>query len=125
MTDRPYVIDSLISAKQIAARIETLSREIEAEFAGTSKLVVVGLLRGSFVFIADLVRELDLPIEVDFLEASSYGDGMESSGEVGKVNISQATYELLKDDPQFDFESRGKIQAKGKGEMEMWFVEKG
>jgi len=44
--------------------------------------VVVGLLRGSFVFIADLVRELDLPVEVDFLEASSYGDGMESSREV-------------------------------------------
>jgi len=44
--------------------------------------VVVGLLRGSFVFIADLVRELDLPVEVDFLEASSYGNGMESSREV-------------------------------------------
>ncbi|MFP4043861.1 MAG: hypoxanthine phosphoribosyltransferase, partial [Rhodosalinus sp.] len=46
------------------------------------KLVVVGLLRGSFVFIADLVRELDLPVEVDFLEASSYGNAMESSREV-------------------------------------------
>ena len=42
---------------------------------------MVGLLRGSFVFIADLVRELDL-LEVDFLEASSYGDSMESSREV-------------------------------------------
>ena len=59
-----------------------LCREIQTEFADTDKLVVVGLLRGSFVFIADLVRELDLPIEVDFLEASSYGDGMESSREV-------------------------------------------
>ncbi len=47
---------------------------------------------------------------------------MESSGEVGKVNISQATYEILKDDPEFKFESRGKIAAKGKGEIEMWFV---
>jgi len=82
MSERPYVIDQMISAKAIAARIEDLCREIEAEFAGTDKLVVVGLLRGSFVFIADLVRELDLPIEVDFLEASSYGDGMESSREV-------------------------------------------
>ena len=82
MTDRPYVIDEMISAKSIAARIEELCREIHAEFSGTNKLVVVGLLRGSFVFIADLVRELDLPIEVDFLEASSYGDGMESSREV-------------------------------------------
>ncbi|MEH6537387.1 MAG: adenylate/guanylate cyclase domain-containing protein [Psychroserpens sp.] len=48
---------------------------------------------------------------------------MESSGEIGKVNISEGTYALLKDDPEFTFESRGKIQAKGKGEMEMYFVE--
>jgi len=72
----------MISAKSIAARIEDLCAEIQREFEGTDKLIVVGLLRGSFVFIADLVRELDLPIEVDFLEASSYGDGMESSREV-------------------------------------------
>src|SRR5210317_599054 len=48
---------------------------------------------------------------------------IESSGEVGKVNISRATYELLKDDLQFIFESRGKIRVKGKGEIEMFFVE--
>lgn len=77
-----YVIDEMISAKSIAARIEALARKIEAEFDATDKLVVVGLLRGSFVFIADLVRELRLPVEVDFLEVSSYGDGMESSREV-------------------------------------------
>ncbi|SHI32389.1 hypoxanthine phosphoribosyltransferase [Wenxinia saemankumensis] len=78
----PYVIDEMISAKSIAARIEALAKEIRAEFDGSEQLVVVGLLRGSFVFIADLVRELDLPVEVDFIEASSYGDGMESSREV-------------------------------------------
>ena len=82
MTERPYVIDRMISAKQIAARIETLAREIQAEFADTEKLVVVGLLRGSFVFIADLVRELDMVVEVDFIETSSYGNAMESSREV-------------------------------------------
>ena len=82
MPNRPYVIDEMISAKTIAARIEALAKVIETEFADTDKLVVVGLLRGSFVFIADLVREIGLPIEVDFLEASSYGDGMESSREV-------------------------------------------
>ena len=81
MPQRPYVIDVMISAKAIAARVEDLSREITTEFAGTDKLIVVGLLRGSFVFIADLVRELHLPIEVDFLEASSYGNAMESSRE--------------------------------------------
>ncbi|AKS45971.1 hypoxanthine phosphoribosyltransferase [Octadecabacter temperatus] len=82
MTHDPYVIDEMISAKSIAARIEDLAKTIQTEFKDTDKLVVVGLLRGSFVFIADLVRELDLPVEVDFLEASSYGDGMESSREV-------------------------------------------
>jgi hypoxanthine phosphoribosyltransferase len=79
---QPYVIDTMISAKTIAARIETLAREIRASFADTDKLVMVGLLRGSFVFIADLVRELEMNVEVDFLEASSYGDSTESSREV-------------------------------------------
>jgi hypoxanthine phosphoribosyltransferase len=82
MSQRPYVIDQMISAKSIAARIEELSEVLQDTFRDTDKLIVVGLLRGSFVFIADLVRELDLPIEVDFLEASSYGDGTESSREV-------------------------------------------
>ncbi|MES2667294.1 MAG: hypoxanthine phosphoribosyltransferase [Pseudomonadota bacterium] len=82
MAQKAYVIDQMISAKAIAARIEGLAREITAHFAGTDKLIVVGLLRGSFVFIADLVREIDLAVEVDFLEASSYGDGMTSSREV-------------------------------------------
>ena len=82
MSERPYSIDQMISAKSIAARIEALCHDIHDEFNDTNKLIVVGLLRGSFVFIADLVRELDLPVEVDFIEVSSYGDGMESSCEV-------------------------------------------
>jgi len=47
---------------------------------------------------------------------------MESSGEVGQVNISEATYALVKDEPGLTFTARGKVQAKGKGEMEMYFV---
>ena len=82
MSERPYVINEMISAKSIAARVEGLAKEISTAFKDTDKLVVIGLLRGSFVFIADLVRELDLPVEVDFLEASSYGNSTESSREV-------------------------------------------
>jgi hypoxanthine phosphoribosyltransferase len=82
MATSSYHVDQLISAKSIAARVEALASEISAHFADTDQLVVVGLLRGSFVFIADLVREIDLPVEVDFLEASSYGDGLQSSREV-------------------------------------------
>lgn len=48
---------------------------------------------------------------------------MESSGEVGKVNISGSTYALVKAEPGFTFTARGKVQAKGKGELEMYFVE--
>ena len=47
---------------------------------------------------------------------------MESSGEAGHVNISEATYSLVKDEPAFQFTPRGKVKAKGKGEMEMYFV---
>lgn len=82
MTLKPYTVDVLISAKAIAARVEALAREISAHYADTDKLVVVGLLRGSFIFIADLVREIDLPVEVDFMEASSYGNSTVSSREV-------------------------------------------
>lgn len=82
MTQKPYTVDELISAKAIAARVEALAKEISSFYADTDKLVVVGLLRGSFIFIADLVRELDLPVEVDFMEASSYGNSTESSREV-------------------------------------------
>ena len=82
MPNPDYVIDQMISAKSIAARVESLAKEITSFFVDTDKLIVVGLLRGSFVFIADLAREIELPIEIDFLEASSYGDKMESSKEV-------------------------------------------
>jgi len=77
-----YKIVEIISAKSIAARIEVLAKQITGYFENANKLVVVGLLRGSFVFIADLVRELDIPVEVDFLEVSSYGNAMDSSREV-------------------------------------------
>ncbi len=83
MSARPYVIDQMISAKAIAARIEELTDRIKSDFPADERLVVVGLLRGSFVFIADLARELrDRDVEVDFLEASSYGNAMETSREV-------------------------------------------
>jgi len=84
MTDqpRPHRIRQLISEAEIGARVAALAREIDAHFAGTDKLVVIGLLRGSFIFVADLVRHLTLPVEIDFMEASSYGNATVSSREV-------------------------------------------
>lgn len=77
-----YRIEELISEAAIAARVEALAAEINAAFASTDKLVLVGLLRGSFIFIADLARKLTVPVEIDFIEASSYGNSTESSREV-------------------------------------------
>ena len=79
---RTYTIRPLIEAEEIARRVDALAAGIEAAFRESERLVVVGLLRGSFVFVADLVRRLSLPLEVDFLEVASYGAGTESSGEV-------------------------------------------
>ena len=77
-----YEIDVLIPQDQIATRVSELAAEINTAFRDTDKLVVVGLLRGSFVFIADLVRSLSVAVEIDFIEASSYGNSTESSREV-------------------------------------------
>ncbi|TVQ55665.1 MAG: hypoxanthine phosphoribosyltransferase [Rhodobacteraceae bacterium] len=72
----------MIGEETIAARVAALAAEIDAHFADTEKLVVIGLLRGAFVFVADLARKLTVPVEIDFLEASSYGNATESSREV-------------------------------------------
>ncbi len=79
---RPHHVEPMISEARIAERVAALAAEIDAHFADTDKLVVIGLLRGSFVFTADLARKLTVPVEVDFLEASSYGNATESSREV-------------------------------------------
>lgn len=77
-----YDVKPLITADEIETKIDALATEINESFKDTEKLIVVGLLRGSFVFIADLVRKLTVPVEVDFMVASSYGDSTESSRNV-------------------------------------------
>ena len=67
---------------EIRARVEALGREISAAYTAADDLLVVGLLKGSFIFLADLVRRIDCPLQVDFLVASSYGAGQTSSGDV-------------------------------------------
>lgn len=68
----------------IARRVRELGDEITAAYPD-GELLVLGLLKGSFVFLADLVREIRRPLHVDFLVASSYGDGTVSSGNVRLV----------------------------------------
>lgn len=70
------------TGEEIRARVRELADEISRAYGPEDRLLVVGLLKGSFVFLADLVREIDLPLQVDFLVASSYGLDRVSSGEV-------------------------------------------
>jgi len=77
-----HKIEVLISEEQVQARIKALAAEIEARYQGSEELVLIGLLRGSCIFLADLCRQLGLPVSLDFMTASSYGDSMESRGEV-------------------------------------------
>lgn len=77
---------TLISREEIAEIVSRLGREITEHYAGSDKeLIVIGLLRGSFIFMADLVREIKRPMVTDFMTISSYGDATESSGDVKVV----------------------------------------
>ena len=77
----------LVSEERIREEVARLGREITDHYrtVGDLDLVVVGLLRGSFVFMADLVRQIRLPLVVDFMTVSSYGDATTSSGNVKVV----------------------------------------
>jgi len=68
----------------LATRVAELGREITAAYLD-GDLLVLGLLKGSFIFLSDLVRQINRPLQVDFLVASSYGDGTVSSGTVNLV----------------------------------------
>lgn len=74
--------DVVYDADTIRRRVDALATEISAAYAPDDRLLVVGLLKGSFLFLADLVRRITLPLHVDFMVASSYGDATESSGVV-------------------------------------------
>ncbi|MEE9171008.1 MAG: hypoxanthine phosphoribosyltransferase [bacterium] len=71
----------LLSEEVIQKRIKELAAEISADYEGRCP-VFIGVLNGSFIFVADLIRELSIDCEVDFFKLSSYGDAMKSSGSV-------------------------------------------
>jgi hypoxanthine phosphoribosyltransferase len=78
-------LEVMLSREQIATRVAELGAQITRDYqdkVAGDELVVVGILKGSFVFLADLVRAIDLPLVVDFIGLSSYGDATESSGVV-------------------------------------------
>mgnify|MGYP001943766919 FL=1 len=81
------------SQEEIARRVSEMGREIAEAYPKDEGLLVLGLLKGSFIFLADLVREITRPLHVDFLVASSYGSGMVSSGNVRLLYDPEASLE--------------------------------
>ena len=71
----------LFSEEEIRTRLQELGNEITADYRG-KELVLVGVLKGSCVFMADLMRQIDLPLTIDFMAVSSYKDGTKSTGDV-------------------------------------------
>ncbi len=71
----------LLSEEEIKAKVKELASIIEKDYEGQSVLLV-GILKGASVFVADLMREIDLNVNIDFMSVSSYGSGTESSGTV-------------------------------------------
>ena len=72
----------VFSEDDIVRRVQEMGTEISSYYGPDADILVLGLLKGSFIFLADLVRYIDLPLHVDFLVASSYGAGTSSSGTV-------------------------------------------
>jgi hypoxanthine phosphoribosyltransferase len=72
----------LLTREEIHQRVVSLGQEISTDYADTNGLVLVGVLRGSFVFLADLIREIDLAVEIEMISVMSYGDATKSTGHV-------------------------------------------
>jgi hypoxanthine phosphoribosyltransferase len=80
------ITKTLVSEEDVRKTVARLGAEITAHYGQLDReLIVIGLLRGSFIFMADLVRQIKIPLVVDFLTLSSYGDGTVSSGDVKVV----------------------------------------
>ncbi|MGI8984511.1 MAG: hypoxanthine phosphoribosyltransferase [Acidimicrobiales bacterium] len=79
--DDPNLGETVVTEAQIAERIVALGAEISRDYAGRAPLLV-GVLKGAFVFMSDLARAIDLPVEFDFMAVSSYGSATKTSGVV-------------------------------------------
>lgn len=74
----------LFSKEQLAKRIKELAAQLDKDYAGKTPLMVA-ILKGSVMFFTDLIRDMTLPLEIDFMSISSYGSGVKSSGEVKMI----------------------------------------
>ena len=81
MTQKMNVSEVMLTEEQIKSRVAELAEEVNRDYAGKD-LIVIGILKGCFVFISDFVRHLNGDVQVHFMQVSSYGSGTESSGEI-------------------------------------------
>ena len=72
----------LVDAERLRLRVAELAREISRDYAGTRPLLLVGVLKGAIFFLSDLMRLIEIPVEVDFMAVASYGSATDSSGVV-------------------------------------------
>jgi hypoxanthine phosphoribosyltransferase len=75
----------LIGEEEIHAKVEELARRISSDYRDVDDLIMVGVLKGSFIFLADLARHLTIPRSVDFMALSTYGDSTETDGAVRMI----------------------------------------
>src|SRR3954469_10965801 len=80
MPDAP-IEEILVQPDELRTRVKQLGRQISEDYAGTD-LLLIGVLKGAIFFLSDLMREIDIPVEVDFMAISSYGSQTDSSGVV-------------------------------------------
>ncbi len=78
--------EALITEEQIAARVAEIAAEIDRDYADTDELILIGVLKGSFIFLADLARHLKVNHRIEFIAVSSYGDS-ESTVHSGAVRL--------------------------------------
>jgi hypoxanthine phosphoribosyltransferase len=75
----------LISKEEIEGKVDELADELRRDYQDKHP-ILIGILKGSFVFMSDLIRKLDIPVEIDFVRLSSYGSGKETSGKIKQVH---------------------------------------
>ena len=75
------ITETILSKEQIHNRVDVLGRQISADYRN-KELVLIGILNGAFIFLADLVRTIELEIEVDFIRVASYGDATSTTGTI-------------------------------------------
>jgi hypoxanthine phosphoribosyltransferase len=81
LTSEPELGETLVSAEDLQRRVAELGEEISRDYAGRS-LLLVGVLKGAVFFLSDLMRYIEVPVEVDFMAVASYGSATDSSGVV-------------------------------------------